>query len=100
MTNAVDRLLPTVISRTQIVTVPLLLDEEIQECMIEKYGVDKTKANRLSRLAEGNLNLAIQLIESEEGNNDQRFIDWMRTCYKKSYRSLVAMQKNSMAWIN
>src|SRR6478609_1835336 len=30
VTNAVDRLLPTIISRTQIVTVPLLFDEEVE----------------------------------------------------------------------
>ncbi len=91
VTNAVDRLLPTIISRTQIVTVPLLLDEEIETCLVEKYGVDKSKANRIARLSEGNLNLAIQLIESEEGDNAQRFMDWMRICYKRSYGALVGM---------
>ncbi len=91
VTNAVDRLLPTIISRTQIVTVPLLFDEEIESSLVEKYSVEKSKANRIARLSEGNLNLAIQLIENEEGDNAQRFIDWMRTCYKKSYGGLVSM---------
>src|SRR6187431_2885626 len=88
VTNAVDRLLPTIISRTQIVTVPLLFDEEVESCLVEKYSVEKNKANRIARLAEGNLNLAIQLIESEEGDNAQRFMDWMRTCFSKKYGAL------------
>jgi len=93
VTNTVDRLLPTIISRTQIVTVPLLLDEEVESCLIEKYSVEKNKANRIARLAEGNLNLAIQLIESEEGDNAQRFMDWMRTCFGKKYGALVSMSE-------
>jgi DNA polymerase-3 subunit delta' len=91
VTNAVDRLLPTIISRTQIVTVPLLFDEEVESCLVEKYSVEKNKASRIARLAEGNLNLAIQLIESEEGDNAQRFMDWMRTCFSKKYGALVSM---------
>jgi DNA polymerase III subunit delta' len=93
VTNAVDRLLPTIISRTQIVTVPLLWDEEVETCLVEKYGVDKSKAHRIARLAEGNLNLAIQLIESEEGNDSKIFMDWMRMCYGRSYGALVAMSE-------
>ena len=91
VTNAVDRLLPTIISRTQIVTVPLLFDEEIELCLVEKYSIEKSKAHRIARPAEGNLNLAIQLIESEEGNDSKIFMDWMRMCYGRSYGALVAM---------
>jgi len=91
VTNAVDRLLPTIISRTQIVTIPLLLDEEVESCLVEKHIVEKSKANRIARLAEGNLNLAIQQIDNEEGDHAQRFMDWMRTCFGKKYGALVSM---------
>lgn len=91
VTNAVDRLLPTIISRTQIVTIPLLLDEEVESCLVEKYGVEKSKANRIARLAEGNLNLAIRQIDSEEGDHAQHFMEWMRTCFSKKYGALVSM---------
>ena len=33
------------------------------------------------QLADGNINLALKLIENEEDNNAQRFLDWMRACY-------------------
>ncbi|HEY3402236.1 MAG TPA: DNA polymerase III subunit delta [Ohtaekwangia sp.] len=90
VTNAADRLLPTIISRTQIVTIPLLTDEEVAEQLAE-HGLDKTKAEKVAQLAEGNLNLALRLTEHQEDNNAQRFIDWMRACFKRSYGSLVAM---------
>ena len=38
VTNAADRLLPTIISRTQIVSVPLLQDEEMEAYLIQQRG--------------------------------------------------------------
>jgi DNA polymerase-3 subunit delta' len=91
VSNAADRLIPTLISRTQILTVPLLMDEVIEAYLIQQHRIDKTKAAKVTRLAEGSMNYALKLIESEEDDNAQRFIDWMRACFKKSYNSLVTM---------
>lgn len=91
VTNAADKLLPTIISRTQIVTVPLLNDNEVEEHLINKNNVDPTKASRVAQLADGNLNLAIKLLEKEEDNNAQQFTDWMRACFKRNYGALVGI---------
>jgi DNA polymerase-3 subunit delta' len=91
VTNAADKLLPTIISRTQIVTVPLLHDNEVQSYLREKHGVEERKAEKLAQLAEGRLNLGIKIIDSEEDNNTQRFIEWMRACFRKNYGTLVTM---------
>jgi DNA polymerase-3 subunit delta' len=91
VTNAADRLLPTIISRTQIVTVPLLADEEVEAHLMANHGVEKQKATRVSQLADGNLNLAIRLLEKEEDNNAQQFTEWMRACFRKNYGTLVSI---------
>ncbi|MBA4053904.1 MAG: DNA polymerase III subunit delta [Marivirga sp.] len=91
VTNAADRLLPTIISRTQVVTVPLLKDEEIENHLITTHAVNNAKAAKITQLAEGNMNHALRLIDNEEDDNAQRFSDWMRACFKKSYASLVTM---------
>ena len=92
VTNAVDRLLPTIISRTQLFTVPLLPDQDIENFIIEKKGVEPQRASRIAQLANGNLNLAFTLLENEEDNNAQVFIDWMRACYsQKRIADLVSM---------
>lgn len=91
VTNAADKLLPTIISRTQIVTVPLLQDTELETCLTDTYGIEKTKAGKITQLAEGNLNFALKLQENEEDNNSQFFIGWMRECFKKNYGALVAL---------
>jgi len=91
VSNAADKLLPTIISRTQIVTVPLLHDEDVEAILKSQHAVNDAKASKITQLAEGNLNYALKLIDSEEDNNAQRFTDWMRACFKKSYGSLVVM---------
>jgi DNA polymerase-3 subunit delta' len=93
VTNAADKLLPTIISRTQIVTVPLLDDETIEQYIVGT-GVDAMKASRVTQLAEGSLNLALKLVDSEEDDNAGRFTEWMRACFKKNYGALVSQAEN------
>lgn len=108
VTNAADKLLPTIISRTQIISVPLLGDIEIESELIEQ-GVPPGKARKIAHLAEGNLSLALKSVDAQEDDNATRFIEWMRACFKKSYKNLVALaesyhaldklsQKNMMAY--
>jgi DNA polymerase III subunit delta' len=94
VTNAAERLLPTIISRTQIVTIPLLGDEEIIQYIKEKKNITGSKPEKAVQLADGNLNLALKLLESDEDNNTQRFTEWMRACYKRNFALLVAMAED------
>jgi DNA polymerase-3 subunit delta' len=91
ITNSADKLLPTIISRTQIVSVPLLTDAELESRLTGQFGIEKNRAEKISQLADGNINLALKLLENEEDNNTQRFTEWMRACFKKSYMSMVTM---------
>jgi DNA polymerase-3 subunit delta' len=94
VTNAAERLLPTIISRTQIVTVPLLSDDEIQSYLTNYKGVAESRAQKVVHLADGNLNFAAKLLETEEDDNTQRFTEWMRACYKRNFGTLVTMAED------
>lgn len=91
VTNAADQLLPTIVSRTQLITVPLLDDQEIEKYLVSKNNIEPKRASRIAQLAEGNLNLSVALAENEEDDNAQIFIDWMRACHsRKRLGELVA----------
>jgi DNA polymerase-3 subunit delta' len=94
VTNAADKLLPTIISRTQIITIPLLSDEQIEQTLMDQYATNPGRARKIVQLADGNLNYAIKLIDSEEDNNFKLFTEWMRACFKKSYSGLVTMAED------
>lgn len=91
VTNAADRLLPTIVSRTQLIAIPLLEDQVIENFLVQQKSTEPKRAARITQLAEGNLNLALKLLDNEEDDNAQLFIPWMRTCFKKNYGSMVTM---------
>lgn len=93
VTNAADRLLSTIISRTQLITIPLLGDKDIENYLVEKKSIERKRASAITQLAEGNLNLAFRLSENEEDDSAPLFIEWMRACFKKSYGSMVVMSE-------
>jgi DNA polymerase III subunit delta' len=94
VSNAADRLLPTIISRTQIVTIPLLTDDQVIQYIRESKNITGAKSEKAAQLADGNLNLALKLLETEEDNNAQRFSEWMRACYKRNLAALVTMAED------
>lgn len=66
-----SQILPTILSRTQIVKIPLFENEDIVTLLKSKYGVGGEKATALAAFADGNLREAISSIhEAEE--------DWLR----------------------
>jgi DNA polymerase III subunit delta' len=91
VTNAADKLLPTILSRVQIVQVPLLSDQELDSFLEKGTGADEAKRSKIIQLADGNLNLALKLIDTEEDNNQDRFTEWMRSCFKREYQKLLTL---------
>jgi DNA polymerase-3 subunit delta' len=94
VTNAAERLMPTIISRTQIVQVPMLSDEDIETALKAKGQLDELRISEIVQLADGNVNLAFKLIDQEEDHNHERFSNWMRACFKKDYTKLVGLSED------
>lgn len=86
---AADNLLPTILSRTQHVHIPLLTDDELHG-----YLHNMNPQNNLEevvRLADGNLSLALRLLNQKESTHYTLLTQWLRACYKKDYARLVQM---------
>ncbi|GAB3982767.1 hypothetical protein GCM10028806_55070 [Spirosoma terrae] len=94
VTNQSDKLLITILSRTQRVAVRAFTDEEVATYLRQYMNLDETTARRIAYLADGDLSVALHLCrrESEQGSDaDQHtwFADWMRTCYRQDIITLV-----------
>jgi DNA polymerase III subunit delta' len=76
------QLLPTIISRTQMLRVPAIASRMLQDALVERNQVDVEKASQIAHLAEGNYNDALKLINEVENDFTQAFIDWMRACFR------------------
>lgn len=91
VTNSAEQLLPTILSRTQVVHVPLLEDRAIDRFLRENHSLEEVKRQEIVQLAEGDLNFAIQLIDTDEDHHQTRFMDWLRSCFKKDYAKLISL---------
>lgn len=91
VTNGIEQLLPTILSRTQIVQVPMLNDDDLEIYLQKNFKLPDDQLREVVQMADGNLNFAIQLTNSEEDHHQERFIDWMRSCFKKDYVKLLGL---------
>lgn len=94
VTYDADKLLPTILSRTQIINIPLLNEEDVEDYLTKRNDVSKGQAKHLARLAGGNLGEAIALSENEANDHATLFTEWMRLCYKKRFDKLVLMAED------
>lgn len=94
VTNQPDKLLITILSRTQRVAVRAFTDDEVATHLRQYENLDETTARRIAYLADGNLAEALTLSQQESkgaGMSDQHawFAEWMRDCYKQDLMKLV-----------
>lgn len=84
VTENEDQLLRTIVSRTQLVKIPRLHDEELKDAVKEKYSLSDEDATRIAFQADGNFSAANELVQKNEQAifNLQVFQKWMRACLK------------------
>ena len=85
-----DRLLTTIISRTQRVAVPAFSDDNVR-VFLKNKSVTESVANHITYLSDGNLSEALQLVKETEDDRSGWFIDWMRSSYKYDVAHLVRL---------
>lgn len=79
-----EKVIATILSRTQIVRIHKLSDEAVASALIQQYELNEQEAQNLSRVAEGNLSLAASLMEAGRSDYHELFSTWMRACYQKN----------------
>ena len=83
-----EKLLPTIISRTQQIYIPQFSDNEIVD-FFEREKIVASNLDQVVRLAEGNLNLAFKLNDEKDNNLFSFFTQWLRACYAREKPSKI-----------
>ena len=94
-----EDLLPTIISRAQMVKCRPLKDEEIRSGLQEKQGFSAEVTEKATQLAEGNFNLALKIAKDPDAENAYfaLFRDWMRTCVSPKSHDIVEVTEKIAA---
>lgn len=77
-----EDILATILSRTQLVRVPLLDRQEVKEGLISRAGIEPDMASRLALLSEGNYREALQLMNHASEDWLSIFREWMNAIMK------------------
>jgi DNA polymerase-3 subunit delta' len=88
--NNDGQIISTITSRTQLIKIPQLTDEEITAGLVAQCDIGSSEAAGIAHLSDGSFNTALQL--HEEGSTDKGFaqiyLQWLRDCY--SYSKVAA----------
>jgi DNA polymerase-3 subunit delta' len=86
-----DKVIPTILSRCQLVKVPSFNSRDIEKYLINRFNLALDKAADISRVSNGNITRAIELCENEDSSlaNLERFKSLMRFAWKRDVISLI-----------
>jgi DNA polymerase-3 subunit delta' len=78
-----DRLLPTIVSRCQVIRVLPLAAEKIEAALVSKSGVAPEQARQVALVADGNYREALQLLQHNQEDWDSLLKDWLNAALMK-----------------
>ncbi len=79
-----SQILPTILSRTQLIKIPKLSDKDLKEALATRFGLTNQKEiEAIADYARGNFLLALEALNknNNSGDNFKSFVDLMRICY-------------------
>src|SRR5205085_1422350 len=85
-----EQIISTITSRTQLVKLQQLKDEEIAQALIERFQLAKDAAKKTAHRADGNFREALLLATHStiEEDDAKLFLQWMRDCLKLKLKEI------------
>jgi DNA polymerase-3 subunit delta' len=74
-------ILPTIVSRCQLIKIPSLETKDVEEALI-KNKVEPEKARQIAAISDGNYQEALQLIEDAEDDLEKLLREWLNAILK------------------
>jgi DNA polymerase-3 subunit delta' len=93
----IQQILPTILSRTQVVKFNTLSEKEMVETMVRTNEVTQDKAIEIASYVNGDYSLALNEIAKKESANVffDMFVQWMRLCFKKDVAGAVSFSADA-----
>ena len=73
-----EKILPTILSRCQLVKIPALQTSEIEKALIERANCTEETARQVASICEGNYREALQLLQHSEEDWQSLAKDWLK----------------------
>ncbi|MBB5635559.1 DNA polymerase-3 subunit delta' [Pedobacter cryoconitis] len=96
--NNQEHILSTLLSRTQIVKIPKLSSQTIENYLIGNNNISGEQASTYSFLADGNLIEAKLQVAQSHNDNAEVFAEWLRMGYGNKVLDLVNFVDQAATW--
>jgi DNA polymerase-3 subunit delta' len=87
-----DKIIPTILSRCQLVKIPSFSRDDIEQYIIQRFGLSAEKTADIARVSNGNIIRAIELCENEDSSIVylDYFKSLMRHAWKRDIISIIS----------
>jgi len=91
-----EQIISTILSRTQLVRVGRIEEEELKKALISRYQLSESEATKIAHFSNGNYIEAKNLAEHSESEEYfyQLFTEWMRSAFKGDVPGLIDWTDN------
>lgn len=86
-----EQIITTILSRTQMIKIGRIKEEELQQEIQNRFGIEEAKAYKVAHLADGNYVKAKKILEHNEVEESfhEMFVNWMRVAFKADVPALI-----------
>lgn len=78
VTENENAILPTILSRTQLIKIPALTNTEIEIALTSQMGISESKAKQIASVTDGNYKMALNLLQVADEDWQERARDWLK----------------------
>ncbi|PWT71450.1 MAG: hypothetical protein C5B59_17900 [Bacteroidetes bacterium] len=75
-------ILPTIVSRTQLVKIPALETKDIEKALVDRAKISEEKAKQIASFSQDNYREALQLLQHSEEDSQGLLRDWLNAMLK------------------
>lgn len=86
-----EKILPTILSRTQRLNIPKIEEKDIAEVLQQRYGVQPADSETIAHLSNGNFVTALETIHLNE--ESELFFNWFVSLMRLSYQRKIREMK-------
>ncbi len=79
-----NSILPTILSRTQLIKIPLIDNNEVEKALIRHDGLTAERAAQIAAISEGNYREALQILQNAEQNWESLLREWLNITLKNN----------------
>lgn len=82
-------ILPTILSRTQLIKIPSFLNEDIEKALAEQFNINPEKSAQIAAVSEGNFREALLLRQNSEEDLQIQIREWLSVIVRKNINGQI-----------